>query len=178
MLSSTIVHENAHDLKAMYDFAKQKDVPIKHTVSVVKSSRGSINSISGSRFEFADFPDELSLEYLEKSKIPWNKDPFALCLSKRRSLFVTWHGHLQLCSFLSDPYVGYSGLLETDYKLLSRKLNSIKNPDECETCEWQEFCQRCPAILCSESGHPEKTDKAFCNMAKRLYEIYKIKKGI
>ena len=64
------------------------------------------------------------------------------------------------------------------YEELSRRINKIKSPDECQACEWKEFCQRCPAILCAESGNPEKTDKAFCNMAKKLYEIYKMKKGI
>lgn len=178
MLTSTIVHENADDLKGIYAFAKQKGIPIKHTVSVVKSARGAVNTAASSRFEFADFSDELSLEYLENSKIPWRKDPFALCASKRNSLFVTWHGHLQLCSFLSEPYVNYSGKLDIDFKELNRKIDLLKNPDECEICEWQEFCQRCPAILCSESGHPEKIDTSFCDMAKRLYEIYKLKKGI
>ena len=178
VLTSTIVKENADDLQQIYDFAKQKDVPLKHTVSVVKSSRGALNSAEKSRFEFSDFSDELSAEYLESTKRPWTQDPFSLCASKRNSVFVTWNGHLQLCSFLSEPYVQYSGNFGSDYEELSRRINKIKNPDECLECEWKDFCQRCPAILCAESGHPEKTDKAFCNMAKKLYEIYKIKKGI
>lgn len=178
MLTSTVIHENADDLRAMYDFASQKEVPLKHTVSVVKSSRGSNNSVDTSRFAFADFSGELSLDYLEKSKYQWDDDPFAFCASKNNSLFVTWHGHFQLCSFLSEPYVQYSGDLADDFKNLNHKIEQIKNPSECKDCECQEFCQRCPAILCAESGHPERIDKDFCNMAKRLYEIYKIKKGI
>ncbi len=177
-LTSTIVHENADDLRAIHNLAKKKGLSLNHTVSVVKSSRGTTNTAATSRFEFADFSDELTLDYLERSRFPWNEDPFAICASKNNSLFVTWHGHLQLCAFLCKPFVEYSGDLNDDFLLLNKKLHKIKNPSECVTCKWKDFCQRCPAILCAESGDPEKVDKSFCRMAERLYEIYIMKKGI
>lgn len=178
ILSSTVVRENASDLKLMYEFAELKGIPLKHTVSVLKSSRVDNYSVEKSRFAFADFSDELSLEYLEKSKFKWTDDPFGFCASKRNSLFVTWNGHFQLCSFLTEPFIQYNGNFEGNFRQLITLIDKINNPSECSECEWREFCQRCPAILCSESGHPERINKDFCKMAKRLYEIYKLKKGI
>ena len=100
-----------------------------------------------------------------------------MCASYRKSLLVTWNGKLQLCPFLSEPAVPYSGDVSADFKKLYTLLENLKNPAECTDCECKEFCQRCPAILCAESGHPEKADPAFCKTAKALKMLYDKKKG-
>ncbi len=176
-LTSTVVHENADDLQAMYRFAAGKGLRLQHTVSVLKSSRGSVNSVASSRFALSDFPDELSLEQLEHSKFPPLASPFAWCASKDVSFWMTWHGHMQLCAFMCKPYIKYSGDISYDYERMLSLLDDIKSPLECSNCEWADFCQRCPGILCAESSDPEKTEKGLCDMAKRLYEIYLTKKG-
>lgn len=176
-LTSTIVRENASDLQEIYRFAHEKKVMMQHTLSVVKSARSSLNSTSASRFALSDFPEELSLEQLEQSKFPPLESPFAWCASKGVSFWMTWHGHLQLCSFMSKPYVQYSGNLACDYERMLKLLDEIKSPSKCSECEWKSFCQRCPGILCAESSDPEKTDEDLCNMAKRLHEIYITKRG-
>lgn len=172
-MTSTIVRENADDLQKIYAFARGKQVPLQHTVSVVKSSRGSENTTEKSRFALSDFADELTLEELEKMKYPPLKSPFAWCASYGTSLWMTWHGRVQMCSFMNIPEVVYSGNLAADYLDLYNKLQKIKSPAECAECEWQEFCQRCPGILCAESGHPEKIDAGLCDMARRLHELYR-----
>lgn len=171
-LTSTIVRENADDLQEIYRFARERNISMQHTITVVKSSRDSVNTTEKSRFNLDDFSHELTLEELEKNKLPSLKSPFAWCASYGKSLWVTWHGHLQMCSFMSVPFVAYSGNLRADYTLLLEKLKMLKSPDECAECRWKMFCQRCPGILCSESGHPEKTDISLCDMAKRMYELY------
>ncbi len=175
-MTSTVVKENACDLQKMYAFAREKGIRLKHTLSVAKSSRGAVNTAEKSRFSFADFPEEISLSALEKSKFPPLKTPFAWCASYKKSLWITWHGNLQLCSFLSKPYVKYSGNLSDDHKKLYEKLESLSSPKECDCCEWKEFCQRCPGILCAESGNAERVDSEFCLMAKRLQDLYNKKK--
>lgn len=177
ILTSTIVRENAADLQAIYAFAREKGLPMQHTISVVNSSRGSVNSIASSRFALSDFPEELTLEELERSKFPPLKSPFAWCASYRTSLWITWNGHLQLCAFMNKPYTSWSGNLKNDYKFLHEKLEKIKSPAECGDCKWKEFCQRCPGTLCAESSDPEKVSESLCDMAKKLYEIYTRKKG-
>ncbi len=177
IMTSTIVRENACDLKEIYAFARKKKVPMQHTLSVLKSPRGAVNTAASSRFEFADFPEEMSVEMLEKSMFPPLKSPFAWCASYKKSLWVAWNGKLQLCSFLSEPNVDYNGDLKSSYEKLSARLEALKSPDECADCEWKAFCQRCPGVLCAESGHPEKIDSGFCLMAENLQKVYLRKKG-
>lgn len=76
-MTSTIVRENADDLQDIYKFAREHSVPMQHTISVVRSSRGSTADIEKSRFALDDFPDELTLDALEKNKFPPLKSPFA-----------------------------------------------------------------------------------------------------
>ncbi len=174
-MTSTIVRENADDLQDIYKFAREHSVPMQHTISVVRSSRGSTADIEKSRFALDDFPDELTIDALEKNKFPPLKSPFAWCASKGDSLWMTWNGHLQMCSFMTQPYAEYSGNLSEDWIELLEKVEMVKSPPECADCEWSEFCQRCPGALCAESGHPEKIDAGLCDVAKRLTELYKLK---
>ncbi len=176
-LTATIVHENVCDLQEMYKFAREKEVPFQHTITVVKSSRGVTKNIKDSRFDFADFPDELSLEDLERNKFPALESPFAWCAGYKKTFWMTWNGHMQMCSFMNTPFVKYSGNLEDDWRKLNEKTDKIKSPQECSACEWKEFCQRCPGALCAESGDPEKISKDLCDPAKKLFYIYKEKQG-
>lgn len=175
-MTSTIVRENACDLQEIYRFARERAIPMQHTVSVVRSARGAENTADESRFDFAYFSDELTLDALEKSKFPPLSSPFAWCGSYETSFWMTWHGHIQLCAFMNAPFVQWSGDLGHDWRNLLGKLEAIRSPKECADCKWQKFCQRCPGILCGESGDPEKISDSLCRTAKRLCEIYEIKK--
>lgn len=171
-LTSTIVRENSDDLQQIHAFAREKGLPINHTVTVVKSARGATNTAESSRFALDEFSNELTLEVLEKNKFPPLKSPFAWCASFGSSFWMTWNGHLQLCSFMNKPCVQYSGCLSADFAEMNRRMREIKSPAECSQCEWQEFCQRCPGILCAESGDPEKISSSLCSVAERLHRIY------
>lgn len=175
-ITSTIVKENVDDLQDIYRFARERNLPLQHTITVVKSSRGSINTIEKSRFNFDDYCEKLTLDDLEKSKFPSADEPFSLCGSFGNSFWMTWHGHLQMCSFMNLPDVPYSGNLNSDFKKLNEMLLKLRNPVECAKCQYKTFCQRCPGILCGESGHPEKTTDRICSLARRFFELYKTKK--
>ncbi len=177
-LSATIVRQNACDFQEIHKFARSRNIPLEHTTSVLKSARGAQNQVEESRFALDEFKQELTLENLEKNRIPGGESPFSWCGGYRSSLWITWHGHVQQCSFMSVPYVQYSGNLADAHNSLLQELEKVKNPPECEDCKYKEFCQRCPGILCSESGHPEKTDERLCNIAKNLFELYQtLKEG-
>lgn len=171
-LTSTIVRENAQDLQQIYHFGRSRGIPIMHTVTVAKSARGAVNTAESSRFSFAEFTDELTLEALERNKFPPLESPFAWCNSFCSSLWFAWNGKLQLCSFMSVPAVPYSGNLQADWQALLRKGKAIQSPPECADCKWSAFCQRCPGLLCAESGHPEKIAPGLCGTAERLYHLY------
>lgn len=174
-LTATIVRENVEDVSAMSKLAKEWGVPLVHTASVVKSSRGAENSVESSRFNFEEFADKLTLEQLEKNKIPKKESPFAWCSSYGSSFWFTWNGHLQLCSFMNGPYAEMKTDLKTAWAELNKKLDELRDPDECKTCEYSEFCQRCPGMMCAESGSAEKVSDSVCNTAKCLYMLYKRK---
>lgn len=171
-LTATIVRENACDLQEMYRFARQRGIPFQHTVTVSRSSRGAVNTVETSRFAFEEFSGELTLEELEKSKFPPLESPFAWCLPYGCALWVTWHGRLQCCTFLTTPAVSWSGDLAHDWAALLAAADRLKSPAECGDCQWSGFCQRCPGLLCAESGHPEKIDPGLCRTAQRLCELY------
>lgn len=171
-MTSTIVKENADDLQEIYRFARARNIPIQHTISVVKSSRGATNTAEASRFAMYDFSEELTLDALEKSKYPDLTSPFAWCGSYGSSFWMTWNGHLQLCSFMSRPFIPYTGDLGADWATLNENLRKLRSPEACEGCTWRNFCQRCPGILCAESGDPEEVDPSLCDAARRLYELY------
>ncbi len=173
VMTGTIVRENAADLQQMYEISRKWNVPFQHTVTVVKSARGAVNSADASRFPFEEFIDELDIEQLEKNKFPMLESPFAWCSSYGSSFWMTWNGHLQLCSFMNGPYATLDNGLEDAWTELGKKLDELKNPKECKNCEYSVFCQRCPGVLCGESGDPEKTTTEFCKTAERLYYAYK-----
>ncbi|MBO5065215.1 MAG: radical SAM protein [Clostridia bacterium] len=178
-LTATVVKENACDLQKMYNFAREKKIPLQHTISVVQSSRGSEKDILSSRFDFADFPEEITVEMLEKTMNPNMDSVFAWCGSYRKAMWVTWHGNLQMCAFVTRPAVKYSGDLKNDWKSLYEKCENIKNPPQCKNCLWKAFCQRCPGVLCAESGDAEKTSPDFCRSAERLFDLYNyLKEGV
>ena len=177
-MSATIVRENADDLQLMHKFSAEKGIRLHHSVAVLKPSRGAVNTAEASRLGFLDYSYEYTLEDLENSRYRVPENPFSMCAGYRKSLFITWNGRLQLCSFMSRPYVNYSGDIKTDFTKLYGLLEQIKNPAECAECEWKEFCQRCPAVLCCESGHPERIDKNFCETAKQIKELYDRKRGM
>ena len=175
--TATIVKENACDLQKMYKFAQEKKISLQHTISVLKSSRGVQNNAVSSRFDFTDFPEEITLEMLERTKSPDMNSPFAWCGSYKKAMWITWHGNIQMCAFVTNPVVKYSGNLREDWISLHKKCGKIKNPPECENCLWKSFCQRCPGLLCAESGDVEKINPDFCRSAEKIYNLYNSMKG-
>ena len=174
-MTATIVKENADDLQKIYRFARERNIPMQPTISVVKSARGLSNTAEASRLAMYDFPEELTLEMLEKNKYPDLRSPFGWCASYGSSFWMTWNGHLQMCAFMSRPFVLHSGDLAADWVSLDEKLRNLRSPKECEDCTWRSFCQRCPGILCGESGDPEIVDHNLCDVARRLYDLYMAK---
>ena len=153
-------------------FVFSRNIPFAHTVTVVKSARGAVNTAETSRFSFDEFIKGMSLEKLEKNKFPPLESPFAWCSNYRTSAWITWNGHVQLCSFMNAPYATLENGFENAWDELNEKLDILKSPPECADCKYSAFCQRCPGLLCGESGCAEKIDAGLCNTAKKLYEAY------
>ena len=171
--TSLVVNENLHDLAAMYEYTRERKIRFFHTISVASSVRESINTAETSKINLVGH--NWTLEGLEKERHTRRYlDPFQLCAGYGITMFMTWHGHLQFCAFSPKPYVqmGYGAEMASAWKELLAMTDQIQTPKECETCEWHEFCRRCPGLMASESGDPNVLSPKFCQQAKDLYHVY------
>ncbi len=169
----TVVRENMHDIEALYRFAIPRGVKFFHSSAITLSARGALSDPLSSRTQVSE--ERWTLEMLEKHKVPVNPQPFARCGGQNMSFFMTWHGHMTFCGFTPKPYVQVSAPfdLKKSWEEMLDMVEAIKTPAECETCEYAEFCRRCPGLLASESGDPEKIAETFCAQAAEKYRIYK-----
>jgi MoaA/NifB/PqqE/SkfB family radical SAM enzyme len=170
--TSTVVHENFHDLEAMYRFAHEKRIKFYHTTAVTLSARGALSDPLKSRTTIAE--EGWTLELLNKRKRTTDNRPFARCGGYATSYFMTWHGHMQFCGFSSTPYVQVKTPVDlpTAWTDMLAQTDAIKIPEECATCEHADFCMRCPGLLAAESGDPEKVCESFCSMAAEMHRVY------
>lgn len=170
--TSTAVRENVHDLEAMYRFAYEKGVKFFHTSAVALSARGALSDPLSSRTTARE--EGWSLKTLETQKHPCDLAPFAYCGAYGINYFMTWHWHLSYCAFAPKPYaqVGDPVDLASAWEKLLEQTDKIRVPEECVSCEHGEFCKRCPGLLASESGDPEKVCETFCETARVLHSMY------
>ena len=176
-LVSTTVKENVDDLVKMRKFAQEKNIEFRATPSVVKAVRGATQEAQAHRLDILTGYSE-RIEQLKKSGANrlygHIENPLDVCGSYRKSFWLTWNGNLQLCSFMTQPAVSlieYSRFFEA-WLLLLEQLGKIHMPSECNGCQYEGFCARCPGILAAECGDCSSVDDGFCNKAKRLYETY------
>ena len=170
--TTTVVHENLHDLDALYAFANKKGIKYLHTTAVALSARGAISDPLSSRTTATE--EGWTLKALEKEKHAYHPAPFAYCGGFGVNYFMTWHWHLSFCAFPSTHYAQVEEPIDVPaaWKQMLEKASSIKTPEECATCEHAPFCKRCPGLLASESGDPGKISETFCTIARDLHRIY------
>lgn len=179
---STLVKENIDDLEAMQKFANEKKVEFTVTPSVVKAVRGATQDAVSHRLESrTGYRQALENMIREGCDIlyPSPNHPLDVCGSYRKSFWITWNGNLQLCSFMSEPAISLTGGVgfKDAWDMLLTQLEQMRNPEECEDCRYKGFCARCPGVLSAECGGCSKTDPAFCDYAKQVYEEYMKLKG-
>lgn len=180
---STLVKENVRDLEAMQRFANEKRVELVVTPSVVKPVRGATQDAVAHRLDmFTDHKEALQQMMAEGRErlYPYMKNPFDVCGSYRKGFWITWNGNLQLCSFMSEPAVSlidgcdFTGA----WQQLMTELEQIRKPKECQSCQYEGFCAKCPGMLSAECGSCSAVNEEICGHAKRVYEDYmKMKEG-
>lgn len=171
--TTTIVHENMHDFAAMYRFAAEKQLKFYHTSAVALSARSDLGTPETSRTRTDEI--QWTLESMKKEMVKVvDLRPFARCAGVNMTFFLTWHGHLGFCGFSTKPYVQIKFPLDfkSAWEQMLDQVAAIKTPEECQTCEHVEFCRRCPGLLASESGDPEKVSESFCSQAAEKHRIY------
>ena len=168
----TMVHENIHDIPALYRYAAEHNVKFFHTSSVTLSARGALADPLSSRTTVAE--QGWILSDLESHKRPWKPEPFAFCAGYGITYFMTWHGRMQFCGFTPTHYVQLQEPMDikATWDDMLKVTGEIRTPEECEACEHNAFCMRCPGLLASESGDPSRISETFCRRAIELHALY------
>ena len=174
---STLVKENIDDLQAMQEFANEKNIEITFTPSVVKPVRGATQDAVSHRLNmFESHEDSIKQIISEGRDRLYSKvnHPLDVCGSYRKGFWLTWNGNLQLCSFMSEPAISLANDIgfENAWLQLLEQLEQIRNPAECQNCQYEGFCAKCPGMLAAECGSCSGVCEEVCNHAKLVYEDY------
>ena len=179
---STLVKENISDLQAMQAFANKKRVEFTASPTVVKPVRGATQDAVSHRLDmFQGYKDGLK-RMISKGcdrLYPSIDHPLDVCGSFRKGFWLTWNGNLQLCSFMSEPAIFLTGGVRFNeaWKWLVEQLEQMRKLKECETCQYEGFCAKCPGMLAAECGSCSGVCEEVCNHARFVYEEYmKLKK--
>ena len=174
---STLVKENINDLQAMQEFANDKKVELTVTSSVVKPVRGATQDAVSQRLDMFKGREEGLKQMISEGRdrlYPYIDHPLDVCGSYRKSFWLTWNGNLQLCSFMSEPAISLMGGIGFNeaWRLLLDQLEQMHKPVECENCQYEGFCAKCPGVLAAECGSCSGICEEVCHHAKLVYEDY------
>ncbi len=176
-LVATITRENEQDLDGIYRFAMERGLPIIHTSSLINPVRGASADAKGHEVEREIPPAQIIRQIREQSGGTYPRKPRADylsgCSNYRRGYWVTWNGRMQMCTFLTEPSVVVEpgGFLDSWRKLLE-KVERLRQPAECDSCEYEQYCDRCPGVLYAETGEHGKISPEFCRKAEFNYILY------
>ncbi len=161
----------------MYNLAGHYGIPMAHTMKLVSSMRGRNTEINNQKASFELPPIDVikSLRNTADCKYPKKsmKSILDSCGNFRKGFLISWDGYMQLCAFLNLPKVSVKS--NTFYKAwenLLVSLDKLKQPQQCYTCKYENYCDRCPGILFSEIKENGSVNPDFCLNAKINYELY------
>lgn len=176
-LVSTITKENIGDLPDIYKFAEFYKVPIAHTMNLVSSMRGRNSEITNQRVNI-ELPTEdivKTIRSRSNNKYPKKtmKSILDCCGNFKKGFLISWDGYMQLCAFLNSPKIDIKSCsFDNAWKTLLVSLEKLKQPEQCEICDYENYCDRCPGILFSEIKEDGSVNPEFCLKAKINYELY------
>lgn len=176
-LAMTIIKDNAHDLDAARDWAKEMNIEFRYTREIVKPVRGAESDAQQVRFIMGSLSEKPDKDFPRvKALYPHaSNNAMDICGSKNRCFWVDWNGRMSMCSLIGSIYEEpfKDGLIPAWNKLCER-MERLKKPEKCIDCKYQKFCTVCPGVLEAETGDPELLDETICAKAKARYHIYSI----
>lgn len=170
-LAFTRTSLNDADLDDVVAIARELGVHIVVASDLVGSSRGSDNNVNSLRVS-GSHRDKVVCDDSQQMKkcnhiVP--SSPFWRCGSYRSSFWLDWDGNMEMCGFMSScrtkPFEW--GMKKAWDELLAR-LDKIKFPEECASCDLLGACYSCPGICEADTGSPEVVSRRICeSMRKR-----------
>ena len=173
-LCATITKENECELEEMYRFAADQGLPLIHTAELVNPVRGATSDAKCHQVEYRIPPPEVIRSIREQNNGKYPRKPcknyFQFCGNYRMGFWITWNGMLQLCAFLTEPAVTVrDGDFMENWQQLQKKLDDLRQPEECNNCRYERYCQRCPGLLYAENGGCDRVSEEFCRKAQYRY---------
>lgn len=187
-IKTTVIQGNRYDYKQLIDFAEQRKSRLGVVNYISPRREGCHSNPLGNRLS----PQELFLyerritEYqqqvngeanelfpiIRKSNQdhPLNKvnsrDAFK-CSAGKCGVWVTWEGRLSTCGLLepleSNP--AGKGFLAA-WEGIKHKCTQIPVSKKCRECQYQTYCEYCPAKLFRETGHYDQPAPYLCELAR------------
>ena len=96
------------------------------------------------------------------------------CNAGKCIFWIAWDGHMHPCGVFNEPvvYPFENGFIES-WKELVDKCNKVPVCKPCLSCEYYNYCIKCPSRIASETGFFDKPAPYLCETAKLRYK-YKV----
>ena len=198
-LNCSVTPYNAHDLEAMFAFAKEEGLIIQATSYMFPPLRKNIEMVGkNDRFtpeEAAYYSAKIEMltggkeSFLEKMKKgDWStvsmdtaEDCQVLegegirCRAGRCSFWITWDGRMLPCGMLAAeqaPNV-FENDFEKAWEETMQQAEVIRLPGKCAGCELKDKCRACAAMVLTESGNYSDVPQYRCRMSRCYPEACK-----
>lgn len=176
-LVATVTRENVRELDEMYRCARQYNLPMIHTDSLVPPVRGAQTDAKAHEAQRVLPPPDVirRIRARDTGRFPRKpgRDFLSVCGNYRKGYWVSWSGRMQLCAFLPQPSVSVREASFADcWARLLALVQELRQPQECAACPYETYCERCPGILYAEAGSAGKIAPAVCAKARYCYRLY------
>lgn len=185
-IKTTVIHGNMHEYKQFIDFAEQRESHLGVVNYVSPRREGCHSDPLGNRlspqelFQYerniSDYHQQVSGKADEIFPAIRNQNYELLkridsidafrCLGGKCAAWFTWDGQLIPCGLLE---ITENNLLEKGFvaawEELKHKCSLIPVSKECRECQYQAYCDYCPAKLYRETGYYDHTAPYLCEVA-------------
>ena len=194
-INASFTPENASDIKAVYDFAKEMNLPVQSSTYMYPPIRVNADGfgVAPNRFgaeEAAKYmltcreqimtPEQLlkSIEGIGgmHEECTGSEGEPMHCRAGRTSFWATWDGRLLPCAMFSIE--GYDirklGFAEA-WKCAREFTNTVRLPSECAACSHNKDCCACASSCVAETGSFDKKPEYVCTFTKTFHELIRQK---
>ena len=172
-LTVTMTNDNINDREIIKKWAGDNEFGIAFYGGLISPIRSAKRSIRHLKVDY-NVSDAIA-DFNISDRVVQNREkymhPFWMCREYGARFCISWDGRMTLCNCFpivwSDPF---SQSLEDAFKSLYLKLDKVRRPLECASCQVIDYCGVCPVRFLSETGSCENTCESLCKIAKINYK--------
>ena len=185
-LNCSLTPQNAKDLPAMVDFAKENNLllqvatymfpPIRKDGTLVGKNARFTPEEAAYYMAYADYLTRGAERFLaDEARIPALSDPDEQCDSigdgvrcraGKCSFWITWQGDMTPCGMFptdGSPNV-FRSPFSTCWEKIKQYVSQIRLPAQCSACSAKNSCRACAAMVVTESGRFDQVPQYRCDM--------------